>query len=46
MKERVDRGGGGRACQQRDGRACVETSGGTFWSGEHRRHIKLSQKTP
>ena len=45
MKERVDRGGGGRPCQQRDGRACVQTSGRTFWSGEHRRQIKLSQKT-
>ena len=47
MKERVDCGGGGRPCQQRDGRACVQTSGGALWSGEHRRHIILSpKKTP
>ena len=44
MKERVDRGGGGRPCQQRDGRACVQTSRGALWSGEHRRHIILSPK--
>ena len=44
MKERVDCGGGGRPCQQRDGRACVQTSGGALWSGEHRRHIILSPK--